>query len=142
MKLAAQNRGSGALRDSGSSPVGQHKRVSISTTSASSLEYEPGELPADFHRKVVDLEIKVEMNGMSQNNNQEQIKMLSDLMQLYSVSKINLLYACFQVCNMVRCTVYNNQDLINEPFHLPQAAIEHYNRTRDEENYSYYIEKL
>ena len=137
MKLAAQNRGSGALRDSGSSPVGQHKRVSISTTSASSLEYEPGELPADFHRKVVDLEIKVEMNGMSQNNNQEQIKMLSDLMQLYSVSKINLLYACFMVC-----TVYNNEDLIDEPFHLPQAAIEHYNRTRDEENYSYYIEKL
>ena len=23
-----------------------------------------------------------------------------------------------------------------------QAAIEHYNRTRDEENYAYYIEKL
>jgi len=46
------------------------------------------------------------MNGMSQNNNQEQIRMLSDLMQLYS------------------------------------AAIEHYNRTRDEENYSYYIGKL
>lgn len=104
MNMAQQNRGKGGEAEN-ASPTKQ-KRVSISTTSASSLEYEPGELPADFHRKVVDLEIKVEMNGMSQNNNQEQIRMLSDLMQLYS------------------------------------AAIEHYNRTRDEENYSYYIEKL
>ena len=29
------------------------------------LEYQPGELPTDFHRKVVDLEIKIEMHGVS-----------------------------------------------------------------------------
>lgn len=46
------------------------------------------------------------MNGVHNKDNEKQIRMLSDLMQLYS------------------------------------AAIEHYNRTRDEENYSYYIEKL
>ena len=39
--------------------------------SQTSLEYEPGQLPADFHKKVVDYEIKVEMNGMNQNNNQD-----------------------------------------------------------------------
>jgi len=49
--------------------VKTQKGFSISTASNGSIEYEPGELPADFHRKVVDLEIKVEMNGMSQNNN-------------------------------------------------------------------------
>ena len=49
----------------------------------------PGELPADFHRKVVDLEIKIEMHGVSQGqqDNEGQIKLLSDLMQLYSVSQ-------------------------------------------------------
>lgn len=31
------------------------------------LEYMPGELPTDFHRKVVDLEIKIEMHGVSQS---------------------------------------------------------------------------
>ena len=50
----------------------------------------PGELPHDFHRKVVDLEIKIEMHGVSsngqQNDNEGQIRLLSDLMQLYSVS--------------------------------------------------------
>ena len=70
-------------------------------------EYEPGELPPDFHKRVVDLEIKIEMHGVKQDkDNEGQIKLLSDLMQLYS------------------------------------AAIEHYNRQRDEENYTYYIAKL
>ena len=36
-----------------------------SAISASSIEYQPGELPHDFHRRVVDLEIKIEMHGVS-----------------------------------------------------------------------------
>jgi len=66
--------------------------------------YQAGDLPEDFHKRVVDLEIKVEMKGVKQD--ESQIVMLSELMGLYS------------------------------------AAIEHYHRTKDEENYQYYIEKL
>ena len=68
LNLAAHNRVP-ADQIGQSSPVKQrHSMASI--TSQGSLEYQPGELPTDFHRKVVDLEIKVEMNGVSQHNNE------------------------------------------------------------------------
>lgn len=66
----------------------------------SNVEYEPGDLPPDFHRRVVDLEIKVEMHGVSKQDNEGQIKLLSDLMQLYSVS------SCPHVCNQLTNTSF------------------------------------
>ena len=60
--------------------------ITLASQGGIEIEYMPGELPHDFHRKVVDLEIKIEMHGVSSNDNEGQIKLLSDLMQLYSVS--------------------------------------------------------
>ena len=60
-------------------------------------EYIAGCLPEDFHQRVVDLEIKLEMKGVQEDD--QQLAHISELMSLYS------------------------------------AAIEHYNRQQDEENY-------
>ena len=77
LNFAAQNRNSGASgQHAGESPQKRHG----SMISNGSLEYQPGELPEDFHKRVVDLEIQVEMHGVSQNDNEGHIRMLSDLM--------------------------------------------------------------
>ena len=70
------------------------KQQHSSAISNGSLEYQPGELPDDFHKKVVDLEIQIEMHGVQQKDNEGHIKMLSDLMQLYSVSYFLFLIRC------------------------------------------------
>ena len=54
LNFAAQNRNSGASgQHAGESPQKRHG----SMISNGSLEYQPGELPEDFHKRVVDLEI-------------------------------------------------------------------------------------
>ena len=84
-------------QQSSQSPVKKARNtnsITLSSQNGQEIEYMPGELPADFHRKVVDLEIKIEMHGVSHTNQQDnegqQIKLLSDLMQLYSVSLTHL----------------------------------------------------
>ena len=82
LNMAAQNRNSNRAGES--SPM---KKGNTGSRSGSEASYEPGELPPDFHKRVVDLEIKIEMHGVKQDkDNDGQIKLLSDLMQLYSVS--------------------------------------------------------
>jgi hypothetical protein len=83
-----------STQQSSQSPVKKARNtnsITLSSQGGQELEYLPGELPADFHRKVVDLEIKIEMHGVSQGqqDNEGQIRLLSDLMQLYSVSLTN-----------------------------------------------------
>jgi len=67
-------------------------------------DYRPNILPKDFHQRVVDLEIKLELKGVADDN--EQVKQIRELMGLYS------------------------------------NAIEYYNRETDEENQTYYVDKL
>ena len=47
-------------------------------------DYRPNILPKDFHQRVVDLEIKLELKGVADDN--EQVKQIRELMGLYSVS--------------------------------------------------------
>ena len=48
-------------------------------------DYRAGELPDEFDKRVFDLEIKIQLQGVKQDDNQ--IQLLSELMGLYSVSE-------------------------------------------------------
>lgn len=77
MTLSAQNRKSGlstvqstgmSTNQSSQSPVKKARitnSITLTSQGGAEIEYLPGELPTDFHRKVVDLEIKIEMHGVS-----------------------------------------------------------------------------
>ena len=47
-------------------------------------EYKAGQLPEDFHERVVDLEIKLEMKGVADDD--QQLANISELMSLYSAA--------------------------------------------------------
>ena len=94
-----QSTGMSSNNQSSRSPVKQARQtnsITLASQGGQEIEYMPGELPHDFHRKVVDLEIKIEMHGVSsngqQNDNEGQIRLLSDLMQLYSVSAKTIIH--------------------------------------------------
>ena len=46
--------------------------------------YKAGMLPEDFHQRVVDLEIKLEMKGVADDD--QQLANISELMSLYSAA--------------------------------------------------------